>query len=50
MKHKAYVTREVPAKGIEMLRQECEVEVWEGELPVPRDVLLNKVSATRRAS
>jgi glyoxylate reductase len=44
MKHKAYVTREVPAKGIEMLRQECEVEVWEGELPVPRDVLLNKVS------
>lgn len=27
-----------------MLRRECEVEVWEGELPVPRHVLLNKVS------
>jgi len=43
MKPKAYVTRQVPAAGITMLRQECEVEVWEGDLPVPRDVLLEKV-------
>jgi len=43
MKPKAYVTHKVPAAGITMLRQECEVEVWEGDLPVPRDVLLEKV-------
>jgi glyoxylate reductase len=43
MKAKVYVTREVPEEGVAMLRQECEIEVWEGELPVPRDVLLEKV-------
>ncbi len=43
MKPKVYVTRKVPEEAIDLLRQECEVEVWEGELPVPRDVLLEKV-------
>jgi glyoxylate reductase len=43
MKPKVYVTRQVPNEGIAMLCQECEVEVWEGELPVPRDLLLEKV-------
>ncbi len=45
MKPKVYVTRQVPERGIDMLRRACEVEVWEGELPVPRDVLLEKVRA-----
>jgi glyoxylate reductase len=27
-----------------MLQDECEIEVWQGELPVPRDVLLEKAS------
>ncbi len=40
---KVYVTRLVPDEGLDMLKQECKVEVWEGELPVPRDVLLEKV-------
>jgi len=44
MKPKVYVTRQVPSQGIDMLQRECEVEMWEGELPVPRHVLLNKVS------
>jgi lactate dehydrogenase-like 2-hydroxyacid dehydrogenase len=43
MKPRVYVTRQVPAKGITMLRHECQVEVWAGELPVPRDILLQKV-------
>lgn len=43
MKPNVYVTRQVPEAGIAMLRSECEVEIWEGELPVPRDVLLEKV-------
>ncbi len=40
---KVYVTRLVPDAGLDMLRRECEVEVWEGELPIPRDVLLEQV-------
>jgi lactate dehydrogenase-like 2-hydroxyacid dehydrogenase len=43
MKPKVYVTRQVPQAGIDMVQSECEVEMWEGELPVPRDVLLEKV-------
>ncbi|HEY73841.1 MAG: D-glycerate dehydrogenase [Chloroflexi bacterium] len=43
MMKKVYVTRLVPDEGLDMLKQECKVEVWEGELPVPRDVLLEKV-------
>jgi len=44
MKPKVYVTRLVPQEGIDALRQDCEVEVWEGARPVPRDILLEKVS------
>lgn len=44
MKPKVYVTRLVPQDGIDRLQQECEVEVWEEARPVPRDVLLEKVS------
>jgi D-3-phosphoglycerate dehydrogenase len=44
VKSRVYVTRRVPEAGIDLLRQECQVEVWEGELPVPRDVLLEKVA------
>jgi lactate dehydrogenase-like 2-hydroxyacid dehydrogenase len=43
MKSNVYVTRQVPEAGIAMLRNECEIEIWEGELPVPRDILLEKV-------
>ncbi len=42
MKPRVYVTRKVPEAGITMLQHECEVEVWGGELPVPRDILLEK--------
>jgi len=40
---KAFVTRIVPEKGLEMVRQFCDAEVWESDLVVPRDVLLEKV-------
>ncbi len=43
MKPKVYVTRSVPEEGIRMLQQECEVEQWEDELPIPREILLEKV-------
>jgi glyoxylate reductase len=43
-KPSVYVTRQVPQAGIDMLREACEVEVWEGELPVPREILMETVS------
>ena len=41
---RVYVTRRVPEAGLDLLREACEVEVWEGELPVPHEVLLDKVA------
>ena len=43
-KPSVYVTRQVPQAGIDMLRDVCEVAVWEGELPVPREILMEEVS------
>jgi lactate dehydrogenase-like 2-hydroxyacid dehydrogenase len=42
-KPKVYVTRRIPEDGLELLRQPCEVEVWAGDLPPAREVLLDKV-------
>jgi glyoxylate reductase len=43
MKPDVYVTRLIPEKGLEMVREVCETRVWEGELPPPREVLLEEV-------
>ncbi|WP_297093328.1 glyoxylate reductase [Thermococcus sp.] len=43
MKPKVFITRAIPENGIEMLREHFEVEVWEGEGEIPREVLLEKV-------
>jgi len=43
IKPKVYVTRLIPERGLEMVREFCEARVWEGELPPPRDVLLKEV-------
>jgi len=42
-KPKVFVTRAIPEKGLEMAREEAEVEVWPDELPPPYKVLLEKV-------
>ncbi len=43
MKPRVYVTRVVPQAALTLLEQQCQVEVWEGEHPVPRQVLLERV-------
>jgi glyoxylate reductase len=43
MRSRVYVTRRVPDAGLTMVLKACEAEVWEDELPVPREVLLEKV-------
>jgi glyoxylate reductase len=40
MKRKVFVTRIIPDEGLELIRTECEMDLWEGELPPPHDVLL----------
>ncbi len=42
-KPRVFVTRIIPDKGLEMLREAAEVEVWPEELPPPYEVLLEKV-------
>jgi glyoxylate reductase len=42
-KPSVFVTRRIPEKGLEMLRDFCEVDLWAGELPPGRDELLRHV-------
>lgn len=43
MRPRVFVSRQIPSEGIEMLRAECDTEVWENELPPPRATLLDKI-------
>lgn len=38
-----YVTRRIPEVGLEMIRQTSHVRLWEGELPPPKEVILQQV-------
>ena len=40
---KVYVTREIYPEALEILRRGLEVEVWDEDRAIPRDVLLRKV-------
>ncbi len=43
-KPRVYVTRVLPKEAMDRIYENCDAKVWEGELPPPRDVLLNNVS------
>jgi len=38
-----FVTRIIPEKGLEMVRQEADVEIWQDPLPPPYEILVQKV-------
>jgi glyoxylate reductase len=40
---RVYVTRIIPEGGLRLVREACDAEIWEGETPPPRKVLLDKV-------
>jgi glyoxylate reductase len=40
MKPKVFVSRTIPDEGLNLIRAECEMDLWQGELPPPHDVLL----------
>lgn len=42
-KPQVWVTRRIPEKGLERIRDFADAEVWEDELPPPREVILEKV-------
>ncbi|MEQ8789856.1 MAG: D-glycerate dehydrogenase [Pirellulaceae bacterium] len=41
---KVFVTREIPAAGLEKVRAACQCEVWDQPLPPSREVLLEKIA------
>ena len=42
-KPKVFVTRVIPDKGLDLVKEACEVDLWEGDLPPSRDELLKRV-------
>jgi glyoxylate reductase len=42
-KPRIFVTRIIPEKGLEMVRQKADVEVWQDPLPPPYETLVQKV-------
>jgi glyoxylate reductase len=42
-KPRVYVTRIIPEGGLRLVREACDAEIWGGETPPPRKVLLGKV-------
>lgn len=41
-KPKVFVTRTIPEAGLRLLCEACDVEVWPGDEPPPREALLNR--------
>ncbi|MEJ7802711.1 MAG: D-glycerate dehydrogenase [Candidatus Limnocylindria bacterium] len=44
MKPRVFVTRIIPDAGLDRVRQACDVDLWEDELPPPRDELLRRAA------
>ena len=41
-KPKVFVTRIIPDKGLDLVKEFCDADVWEGELPPPREEILRR--------
>jgi len=39
-----YITRRIPEVGLEMVRAACQVRLWEGEMPPPKEVILQEIA------
>jgi len=42
-KPKVFVTRVIPSKGLDLVKEFCDTDVWDGELPPPREEILRRV-------
>jgi glyoxylate reductase len=43
---RVFVSRIMPEEGLEAVRAACEMDLWDGDLPPPRDELLRRVAGT----
>lgn len=43
MKPKVFVSRIIPDEGLALVLDTCDAEVWQDELPPPREILLEKI-------
>jgi len=43
MKPRVFITRMLPQKALDLILSVCDAEIWQDELPPPRDLLMNKV-------
>jgi glyoxylate reductase len=43
-KPKVFVTRRLPAAGLERIRQQCDAEVWPEQMPPPYELLRQKIA------
>ena len=41
-KPKVFVTRQIPEKGFELIKEFCDVDLWSGDMPPSREVLLQR--------
>src|SRR5258705_6344534 len=43
MRPKVFVSRIIPDEGLDLVREACDAEIWQDELPPPRDALLRAI-------
>jgi glyoxylate reductase len=43
MKQKVFVSRKIPEKGVTLVREFCDADVWQNEIPPSRNELLDRV-------
>ncbi|HSN77781.1 MAG TPA: D-glycerate dehydrogenase [Anaerolineae bacterium] len=43
MKPQVLLTRRIPQPGLDLLAEQCDVDLWDSDLPIPRDVLLQRI-------
>jgi len=41
---RVFVARRLPDEGLDLVRSACEVDLWDGDLPPPRDELLRRIA------
>ncbi len=41
---RAFVSRIIPDEGLALVREACDMDLWDGDLPPPRDELLRRVA------
>jgi len=41
---RVFVARRLPDEGLDLVRSACDIDLWDGELPPPRDELLRRVA------